>query len=276
MNNYTTEVKQRWGDTTAHKEHIQKTSNYTAEKWNEIEEIQTDASAAFAKADTTEDVDKLYADAILKAQDVSFGNTITVSFTLLGDSEHGSSGTVHTLADGNLTTWIGTSSYQLEAPATVLDVFKLAVKGKYSYVNRGNYISSVNGLSEFDNGPYSGWKYTLNGIYPNLGVEQQSVKNGDVIVFHYTDDYTKESGNQSLGDRDEAAAAKAEAEAIRDSIKAEMLEREVEELTVGAYIIRWTSVLSNRFDTTGFKKMYGDLYKAFTKQSASRRFTISC
>jgi len=48
--------------------------------------------------------------------------------------------------------------------------------------------------------------------------------------------------------------AKAEAEAIRDSIKAEMLEREVEELTAGQYIIRWTSVLSNRFDTTGLRK----------------------
>lgn len=35
--------------------------------------------------------------------------------------------------------------------------------------------------------------------------------------------------------------AKAEAEAIRDSIKAEMLERETEELEAGAYIIRWTS-----------------------------------
>ena len=70
--------------------------------------------------------------------------------------------------------------------------------------------------------------------------------------------------------------AQAEAEAIRDSIKAEMLEREVEELTAGAYIIRWTSVLSNRFDTTGFKKAYGELYKTFTKQSASRRFSISC
>ena len=55
-----------------------------------------------------------------------------------------------------------------------------------------------------------------------------------------------------------------------------MLEREVEELTAGAYIIRWTSVLSNRFDTTGFKKAYGELYKTFTKQSASRRFSISC
>lgn len=69
--------------------------------------------------------------------------------------------------------------------------------------------------------------------------------------------------------------AKAEAEAIRDSIKAEMLERDTEELEAGAYIIRWTSVLSNRFDTTGFKKAYGELYKAFTKQTASRRFSIS-
>ena len=69
--------------------------------------------------------------------------------------------------------------------------------------------------------------------------------------------------------------AKAEAEAIRDSIKTEMLERETEELAAGKYIVRWTSVLSNRFDTTSFKKVYGDLYKAFTKQSSSRRFTIS-
>ena len=40
--------------------------------------------------------------------------------------------------------------------------------------------------------------------------------------------------------------AKAEAEAIRDSIKAEMMERDTEEMTAGKYIVRWTSVLSNR------------------------------
>lgn len=71
------------------------------------------------------------------------------------------------------------------------------------------------------------------------------------------------------------AEAQAEAEAIRDSIKAEMLERDTDELVCGKYIIRWTSVLSNRFDTTGFKKVYGDLYKAFTKQTSSRRFSIA-
>ena len=69
--------------------------------------------------------------------------------------------------------------------------------------------------------------------------------------------------------------AKAEAETLRDEIKAEMLSRNTEEMSVGQYIVRWTSVLSNRFDTTGFKKMYADLYKEYTKQSASRRFTIS-
>ena len=71
------------------------------------------------------------------------------------------------------------------------------------------------------------------------------------------------------------ADAQAEAEAIRDEIKQTMLDQDTEELTAGKYIVRWTSVLSNRFDTTAFKKVYGDLYKAFTKQSASKRFTIS-
>ena len=69
--------------------------------------------------------------------------------------------------------------------------------------------------------------------------------------------------------------AKTEAETLRDEIKAEMLSRNTEEMSVGQYIIRWTSILSNRFDTTGFKKMYGELYKEYTKQTASRRFTIS-
>ena len=70
--------------------------------------------------------------------------------------------------------------------------------------------------------------------------------------------------------------AKAEIETLRDSIKAEMLERDTEELTAGQYIARWTSILTNRFDTTNFKKAHSDLYKSFTKQINSRRFTVSC
>ena len=69
--------------------------------------------------------------------------------------------------------------------------------------------------------------------------------------------------------------AKAEAETLRDEIKTEMLNRNTEEMEAGQYIVRWTSVLSQRFDTTGFKKAYGDLYKDFIKQTASRRFSIA-
>ena len=71
------------------------------------------------------------------------------------------------------------------------------------------------------------------------------------------------------------AQADAEAEAIKDELKAEMLERNTEELDLDAYIIRFTSVLSNKFDTTSFKRVYAELYKAFTKQTASKRFSIA-
>ena len=69
--------------------------------------------------------------------------------------------------------------------------------------------------------------------------------------------------------------AEREIEALRDCIKEQMLERNTEELQAGAYIVRWTSVLSNRFDSTAFKKEHGDLYTEFTKQVASKRFSIA-
>ena len=69
--------------------------------------------------------------------------------------------------------------------------------------------------------------------------------------------------------------AKAEAEALRDEIKAEMLSRDTEEMEAGQYIVRWTSVLTQRFDTTAFKKVMPDVYKEYTKQVSSRRFSIA-
>ena len=59
------------------------------------------------------------------------------------------------------------------------------------------------------------------------------------------------------------AEAQAEAEALRDSIKEEMLNNDTEEMEVGTYIIRWTSVLSNRFDSTSFKKVHRSVGKMF-------------
>ena len=69
--------------------------------------------------------------------------------------------------------------------------------------------------------------------------------------------------------------ARAEAEAIRDSIKQEMLSRELEELECGQYIIRYQSIVSNRFDSSSFKKALPDVYQSFIRQSTSKRFSIA-
>lgn len=66
----------------------------------------------------------------------------------------------------------------------------------------------------------------------------------------------------------------AEITSIEDEIKAEMTAQNVSEMAVDVFKVRWTSVTSNRFDSTAFKKAMPDMYNAFTKQTTSRRFTI--
>lgn len=67
----------------------------------------------------------------------------------------------------------------------------------------------------------------------------------------------------------------AEITAIENTIKAEMTARNTDEMTVDVYKIRWTKVLSDRFDSSAFKKAMPELYGQFTKQTESRRFTIA-
>ena len=82
---------------------------------------------------------------------------------------------------------------------------------------------------------------------------------------------------ETMNNYDELAAkAKAKADAIRDALKEEMLERGLEEMEAGTYIVRYTNIISNRFDSPTFKSLYADLYQDFTKQTTSRRFTVSC
>lgn len=75
---------------------------------------------------------------------------------------------------------------------------------------------------------------------------------------------------------DLATKAKAKADAIREAIKEEMVRQNTEELSAGAYIVCYTSIISNRFDSTTFKRLYADLHKDFTKPVSSRRFSVSC
>ena len=69
--------------------------------------------------------------------------------------------------------------------------------------------------------------------------------------------------------------AQADAEAIKDELKAVMLERDTEEMDVDVFKIRYKTVKSSRFDTTAFKSNHKELYEQYVKQTESRRFTVS-
>ena len=133
-----------------------------------------------------------------------------VSITILGDTDHGdpteATGT-HTLRSNNLPQQWYTGSFDVNQNSTVWDILQLVTNdtnGKISFSNpSGNYVDYVtyNGLKlgEFTNGKLSGWMYTLNGTHPNLGVSEQFLNPGDRIIWHYTDDYTKEEGSDKWG-----------------------------------------------------------------------------
>ena len=67
--------------------------------------------------------------------------------------------------------------------------------------------------------------------------------------------------------------AQAEAEAIKDAIKAYM--GDSTELRAGEYKITWKPVSGSRIDTAALKKAAPDLVAAFTVETKTRRFCVA-
>ena len=114
-------------------------------------------------------------------------------------------------------TWIPTVSYALEEGATVYDLWVKATgdAGIRSEGAEKNYVETVYApaalggyeLSEFTNGRRSGWMYTINGVHPGFGLKEQKLADGDVVIWHYVNDYSYEVADwvsegqwQALGD----------------------------------------------------------------------------
>jgi len=67
----------------------------------------------------------------------------------------------------------------------------------------------------------------------------------------------------------------AEIGTIEDLLKAEMVARDTEEITVDVFKVRYTTVTSNRIDTTAIKKEMPEIAAKYTKQSITRRFSVA-
>ena len=67
--------------------------------------------------------------------------------------------------------------------------------------------------------------------------------------------------------------AQAEAEAIKDTIKAAMGDSEA--LRVGEYSITWKPVTTTRIDAAALRKALPDVAAAFSKETTVRRFSVA-
>ena len=82
---------------------------------------------------------------------------------------------------------------ELQKGDTVWDVLKReldrrGIRYEYSNYTQYNsiYVESIDGDGEFDHGSGSGWKYNVNGIYPDYGCSRYVLKDGDSIQWRYT------------------------------------------------------------------------------------------
>lgn len=133
--------------------------------------------------------------------------SVKVSFTLLGDTVHDSEsdGQIHTYYGGGLQTWLQTD-YEIDMDAyqnkglSVKDLLFEVLRSNRMMCeanSQGNYVSAITNwdgtrLAEHTNGFYSGWMVVVNDERINVSIDQYKLKDGDSVVFHYTDDYRKD------------------------------------------------------------------------------------
>lgn len=67
--------------------------------------------------------------------------------------------------------------------------------------------------------------------------------------------------------------AQAEAEAIKDAIKAAMGDSEA--IQAGEYKVTWKPVTSSRLDATALRKALPDVAERFTRTTTVRRFVVA-
>lgn len=130
---------------------------------------------------------------------------IRVYFTLKGDTQHQEG------EHKKYETWISKTSVTVREGATVCDVLKqvLADKGFTCTGEEEGYVESITTpkgftLSEYDNGPRSGWMYEVNGDEPQIPITEYKLEASDDVLFHYVDDYENpDNSNREENDDDD-------------------------------------------------------------------------
>ncbi len=100
---------------------------------------------------------------------------------------------------------------------------------------------------------------------------------------HYTKELNTMKKNTNINEvikelkeyQDMADALKIEIEALKEQAIEYMTEHELDEVLTDEGKITYREVISQRFQTTEFKKKFMELYKAYTKPTSCMKFTCN-
>lgn len=85
--------------------------------------------------------------------------------------------------------FMGTTTMTVTEGETVYDVLRRACTNAGIPLDANPYgsayVRGINNLYEFDCGSISGWKYSVNGVYPNYGCSSYVLQEGDSIQWIY-------------------------------------------------------------------------------------------
>lgn len=102
---------------------------------------------------------------------------------------------------------------------TMLQKTGLDYNYNYHEVYAGVYVNTIEGLAEFDGGPYSGWMYRVNGVFPNHSASLHPVYDGDYVEWIYTRDLGKDIGGYVPGvENDDGTGEKSVSVTVRSSM----------------------------------------------------------
>ncbi|WP_432408118.1 S-layer homology domain-containing protein [Wukongibacter sp. M2B1] len=89
---------------------------------------------------------------------------------------------------------------EIEEDDTVIDVLERVLEDEnIKYKIKNGYVKSIDGQSEFDLGAKSGWMFSINDEFPEIGAENAEVEDGDYIKWLYTTDLGVDIGAVTSG-----------------------------------------------------------------------------
>lgn len=158
------ETKKKETKSSSSKQETKKQETKSSSTKQETKKIETNNSSSKQETSAPQQVEPPKQETPIKQ---------TVSVQVIGVNS--------TMMQGNIEVNSSSTAYSVLRELAKQNGKSISTKGFGSTV----YVSSIDGLKEFDHGPSSGWMYKVNGTPPNIGAGAYRLKAGDQVIWYY-------------------------------------------------------------------------------------------